>query len=184
LTTNSTTPATPARVADQARGQRRRSRLGLIATAAVVVIAATAGLLWRMDRAIYDPLLPDSMRTASGVNLPHATKPKALATFLRGRGAPLAAYAQAVPQSLAGATSDHCAQLTTALMKAGTPMQLAKLASAAPDPAVADAATASVARVASFLGQCHRGHVDGHTRHQAEFTTTVLRRLLSRGVAA
>jgi hypothetical protein len=152
--------------------------------ALIIAIVAAAGLLWRIDRGIYDPLLPDKMRTASGVNLPHPTKAKALTTFLRGRGAPLTTYATAIPQSLSGATSDRCARLTKSLGEAGTPLQLAKLAASAPDPAVADAATASIARVSTFLGQCHRGQVDSHTRRDAEFTTAVLRRLLSRGAAS
>jgi len=166
----------------QAESTRARRRWTLVAVAIGAVGIAVGVMIIRPQLA--DPILPDRYRTAQGVQLPEPAQGGAVITYVRGKGAPILAYARAVPASLEGSEPDNCAGLTKRLTAVGAPPRLANSGGAAPDPSIRDAAATSLDRVALFLGQCQRGRVEDQVRHDAEFSTTVLRRMLDPGATA
>jgi hypothetical protein len=159
-----------------------RGRWSLLAVAVAVIGIGVGVMVLRPQLA--DAVLPDSHRTAHGVTLPEPAKDTAMTAYLKGKGAPLLAYSRAVPTSLAGSEQDRCAALTGKLTKVGAPPRLADSGAAAPTPSIRDAAATSLDRVALYLGQCQRGQVDAQVRHDAEFASIVLSRMLNQGATA
>ncbi|MEP7193225.1 MAG: hypothetical protein ABI903_10200 [Actinomycetota bacterium] len=159
-----------------------RGRWSLLAIVVAVIGIGVGVMVLRPQLA--DVVLPDSHRTAHGVTLPEPAKDNAVAAYLKGKGAPILAYARTVPTSLAGSELDNCAGLTKKLTAVGTPPRLADSGAAAPDPSIRDAAATSLDRVAMYLGQCQRSRVDEQVRHEAEFASIVLHRMLDQRATA
>lgn len=160
----------------------RRGRWTLLA-AAVLVIGIGGGVMIIRPQ-LADRVLPDSYRTAQGVNLPAPAQNRTMTRYLKGKGKPILAYARALPTSLEGSEADKCTGLTNKLTKVGTPPRLADSGAAAPSPTIRDAAATSLDRVALFLGQCQRGRVEEKVRDDAEFASTVLLRILEQKAIA
>lgn len=143
-----------------------------------VVLIAGVGV------ATYLYLTRDALADPATADLPpQKAESMALRDYFLGLGAPLLVVLDQTSELPAEATTDACTQVAAGLDEAGSPDSILAVANGVPDPALRDATVNHLDAVADYLADCGTAETIAEQAERANFTSTVLNRMLIRAGA-